>query len=394
MRLGDARAGKFAVNLLGFGRALRRAGLPIDSSRIALAQESLIHLQTLPRDDVKAALETVFVTEYGQRALFSELFEEFFKDPAVASKLLAQMLPQGAGKAEPLKRRARVQEALTAKKSEAAKPTGESELKFDATMTASASEKLQQADFNQLSQAEFNLVEKLAARISFRLPSYKTRRTQLARRGESPDWPSYFRSVAQYGDDAPLTQMRRRRERACPLLVLVDISGSMERYSRMMLTFLHAATRPYKERSVFCFGTQLTQLDAAFKQTDPDLMLEQASRLIGDFAGGTQLGEALARLRRDHTRSFVGKRTIVLLISDGLDTGLPEPLNEHLSWVKRHCGSLFWLNPLMRYEGFAPTASGPALLVKHADKMLAIHNLTSLEQLAASFESLTARMRV
>ncbi len=388
MQLGDARAGKLATNLVAFGRTLRRAGLSIDSSRIALAQEALMALGDLPRADVKAALETIFVQEAGQRALFSELFEEFFKDPAIANKLLAQMLPRGAGKAEPGKRRARVQEALTAQPNQRAQSSKESELKFDATMTASDNEKLQLADFNQLSQAEFNLVAMLARRISIELPTYATRRTQLARRGAIADWPSYFRSVAQWGDDAPLTVMRSRREQPCPLVVLVDISGSMERYSRMMLTFLHAAVKPYKQRSIFTFGTQLTQLDSAFKLTDPDLMLEQASRLIGDFAGGTKLGEALMQLRQQHTRSFIGKRTIVLMVTDGLDTGEPDSLREQLAWVKRHCGTMLWLNPLLRYEGFAPTASGPALLNQYADKMMAIHNLSSLEQLASSFEQL------
>jgi uncharacterized protein len=394
MRLGDARVGKLAQNIVGFGRTLRRAGLPIDASRIALAQEALIHLKVLPRADVKAAMETVFVTEQGQRALFSELFDEYFKDPALANKLLAQMLPQGAGKAEPANRRTRVQEALTAKQTPLSRVANESELKFDATMTASQMIKLQQADFNQLSQAEFNLVEKLAARINMQLPAYKTRRTVAARSGNIPNWPNFFRSVAQWGLDAPLTDFRRRRVQPCPLLVLVDISGSMERYSRMMLTFLHAATKPYKQRSVFTFGTKLTQLDTAFKRSDPDLMLREASRLIGDFAGGTRLGDALGQLRQSHARSFVGRRTIVLLVSDGLDTGDSGALANHLQWVKRHCGSLFWLNPLMRYDGFTPTASGPTLLHRHADKMLAIHNLSSLEQLAASFASLTAQTRI
>jgi uncharacterized protein len=391
MQLGDARVGKLADNVLGFGRTLRRAGLPIDSSRIALAQAALVHLIDLPREDVKSALETVFVLEAGQRALFYELFEEYFKDPAIANKLLSQMLPRGAGKAEPSKRRARIQEALTNNRPDPARSSGESELKFDATMTASASEKLQQADFNQLSQAEFALVETLARRIKMRLPQYQTRRTQLGRKGHQPDWPSYFRRVGQWGSDAALVEQRSRTTIACPLLVLVDISGSMERYSRMMLTFLHAATAPYKQRFVFTFGTRLTRLDSAFKRTDPDLMLQEASRLIGDFAGGTKLGEALAQLRAQHRRAFVGKRTLVLLISDGLDTGATDNLEEQLGWVKRHCGQLFWLNPLLRFDGFAPTASGPALLHRYADKMVAIHNLTHLEELATSLSKLTGR---
>jgi hypothetical protein len=179
-----------------------------------------------------------------------------------------------------------------------------------------------------------------------------------------------------------------------PLLVLVDVSGSMERYARLLLTFLHAATAPGQggqgvgRRDMFAFGTGLTDLTPAFRHADGDAMLAHASAAITDFAGGTRLGEALLQLRRQHARRLVGRRTLVLLISDGLDTGEPEALAQELAWLKRHSGRLLWLNPLLRFDGYAPITRGATVLNRHADQMLAVHNISRLQDLAGSLAQL------
>ena len=170
--------------------------------------------------------------------------------------------------------------------------------------------------------------------------------------------------------------------------MLVDVSGSMERYARLLLAFLHASTRHSGRRDVFAFGTHLTDLTPAFRLADTDSMLAAASEAIDDFAGGTRLGESLVELHRRHARRLTGRRTLVLVISDGLDTGEPEVLDNELQWLKRHSRRVLWLNPLMRYEGYAPLARGAAILHRHADAMLAVHNLSALEQLASSLAAL------
>ena len=120
-------------------------------------------------------------------------------------------------------------------------------------------------------------------------------------------------------------------------------------------------------------------------------MLEMANLAIADFAGGTRLGASLSTLREHHARSLVGRRTVVLLISDGLDTGEPEALDNELQWLKRHSRQLLWLNPLLRYDGYAPLASGAQVLNKYADGMLAVHNLSRLEDLAQAMARLMQR---
>jgi uncharacterized protein with von Willebrand factor type A (vWA) domain len=183
----------------------------------------------------------------------------------------------------------------------------------------------------------------------------------------------------------------RRREQPLPLLVLVDVSGSMERYARLLLAFLHAATRDHPRRDVFAFGTHLTDLTPAFRLADTDDMLAAAGAAIEDFAGGTRLGESLASLRERQARRLVGRRTLVLVITDGLDTGEPAQLAAELAWLRRASRRLLWLNPLLRFDGYAPLARGAAVLHGQAHGMLAVHNLSRLEDLAASLAALMKR---
>lgn len=389
MQLGDARHGKLADNLVGFSRALRRAGVPMDSARIALAGEAATWVGLARRDDLGAALEAVLVSREQDRAIFRELFDAFFRDPKVASKLLAQLLPSAEGRAEPSKRRPRVREALAPRTPPLAqRRPAEDQVDIDAVMTASSAQRLRHADFNALGIAEYRLVERLARDIPLPLPTLATRRTAPDCRGARAHWPGVMRRAAHTGGEClELPRLQRRRE-ALPLLVLVDISGSMERYTRLLLAFLHAATRAMRRREVFAFGTQLTDLTPAFAQGDTDAMLDAVNARILDFAGGTRLGESLSSLRTAHARKLMGRRTLVLLISDGLDTGEPATLETELGWLRRHCRRLLWLNPLLRFDGYAPTARGAAVLHRQAHAMLAVHDLASLEQLAAGIAKL------
>jgi uncharacterized protein len=390
MQLGDARSGKLAGNITGFGRALRRAGVRMDSARIALAQQAAQVVGISSKADLGAALEAVLVSREQDRGVFREMFDAYFRDPEIANKLLAQMLSTAEGKAEPSKRRPRVREALSAQQAfgnkAASKP--DKEVDFDAAMTASDLKLLKHADFNALGATEYHLVERLAREVALPVPRTEGRRSQPGWRGAQLHWPGVMRHAARTGGE--LLQLRRlqQREEPLPLLVLVDVSGSMERYARLLLAFFHAATRDVYgrkgRRDVFAFGTHLTDLTPAFRLADTDDMLASASAAIDDFAGGTRLGESLSTLRVQHARRLVGGRTLVLLITDGLDTGEPELLSRELDWLRLHSRRLLWLNPLLRFSGYAPAARGAAVLHRQAHGMLAVHNLSKLQDLAAS----------
>ena len=393
MQLGDARRGKFADNLTGFGRSLRRAGIPVDSARMALATQALLLVGMGLREDVAAALEAVMVSREQDRAVFRELFDSYFRDPAIANKLLAQMLPSAEGRAEPSKGRPRVREVLAPQRDAArlAQPKPDKEVDFDAAMTASDLARLRHADFNGLSASEYHLVERLARDIRMPMPEFAARRVRPGSRGARMHWPGVMRHAARTGGEVLRLPRMQRRHQPLPLLVLVDVSGSMERYARLLLAFLHAATRDLRQRDVFAFGTRLTDLGEAMRIGDADRMLAVAGAAIEDFAGGTQLGESLASLRRHHARRLVGRRTVVLLITDGLDTGEPQDLLLELDWLRRHSHRMLWLNPLLRFDGYAPLARGAQALHARAHGMVAVHNLEKLEDLATSLAALMAR---
>lgn len=387
MQLGDARTGKFPDQITAFGRALRRAGVPVDSARIASAITATQLVGVARRDDLQAALGAVLVSRPQDLEVFDELFAAFFRNPELEKQLLSQMLPK-APTAKPPARKARAQEALSVAGAIAKqrKPS-ETELKFDAAMTASDLQRLRHADFTGLSASEFRLVEHLAREIALPLPEVASRRERPGSRGHRIHWGRALQQARRHDGELINPPRRERRRQVLPLLILVDVSGSMERYARLLLAFLHQATRGVP-RSVFAFGTTLTDLRHAWRQSDADAMLALCNAAIADFAGGTRLGASLAQLREHHARCLVGRRTQVLLITDGLDTGEPEALDAELQWLKRHCRQLLWLNPLLRFDGYQPLARGASVLHRHAHGMLAVHNLEHLQQLAQALAEL------
>jgi uncharacterized protein with von Willebrand factor type A (vWA) domain len=391
MQLGDARSGKMAENIIGFARTLRRAGLPMDSARIGFGLRAAVLVGLETKADLRAALHATLVCRQQDQAVFEQLFDAYFRNPDLTQQLLAQMLPKTTEAAPKPKRLARAQEALAAVRAAMNhQPREEEKIQFDAALSASDRERLRHADFESLSASEFRLVERLAREIPLPWPQLNARRMQSAAHGVRLDWRRTLRESARYDGELLSMPYLSRRLEPLPVLLLIDVSGSMERYARLMLAFLHQSTKRVA-RSVFAFGNHLTNLNPVFRLSDTDAMLEGANRLINDFASGTQIGASLAELRRTQSRQLVGRRTIVLLISDGLDTGSAEQLEAELDWLRRNCRSLLWLNPMLRFEEYQPTARGAAALQKKADGVLTMHSLAQLEDLARGLVQLVKR---
>ena len=258
----------------------------------------------------------MLVSRQSDIAVFDEMFDAFFRNPEIAQQLLSQMLPKAA-KAHPVRRKARVQEALSVPRPRPADPQAgrESELKFDAAMTASDQQRLRHADFAGLSASEFRLVEQLVRQIPLPLPPVRSRRERAGTRGHRPNWSRALQQARRHEGELLQIPMMTRRPQPLPLLILVDISGSMERYARLLLAFLHQATQG-TPRTAFAFGTELTDLRIAFRHRDTDTMLEMSNGAIADFAGGTRLvflpvhGGGEARLFQ---RGIVGQRAGVAI---------------------------------------------------------------------------------
>ncbi len=369
---------------VGLGRVLRRAGVPVDSARMALGLQALTLIDVSKRHEVCDALEATWLSRAEDIPVFHAVFDAYWAalSQSQASDDASQGLPLSLAEAKPS--RQRVQDALAdmqaapAMRLHPVKPQEEAQA---ANLMASAMQRLKHADFQTLSADELAQLQHQLQTLRMRWPTVAGRRWRAGARGSRLDWPRLLRTAARQGGEVLALPRRQRREQALPVLVLLDVSGSMERYARMQLAFLHHHT-PRGKRAVFAFGTHLSDLRAAFALRDTDDMLHAVSQHVADFGGGTRLGESLAALRQQYSQMLVGRRTLVLLITDGLDTGEPAQLQEEVAWLKRHCRSLLWLNPLLRFDGYQPLARGPQVLARYADAQVAIHSLARLENLA------------
>jgi uncharacterized protein with von Willebrand factor type A (vWA) domain len=369
-----------------FARVLRAAGLPVGTDRILDAVRALPRAGIASRRDWHATLSTLFLTRHEQQPVFDEAFAIFWRDPAFEEKMMALLLPKvGARVAPEAQARARVADAFAGTRPLAPRADDRlDQVEVDATLTFSPTERLQRADFEKMSQQEWQDARKLVADLAFALPPIATRRFRSSARGDAVDLAATLRRMARDGGDLARVIHRRRRRRAPPLVVLCDISGSMHRYTRMFLHFLHALARDRPRVSTLLFGTRLTNATRALRHRDADDAVNAACEAVPDWAGGTRIGACLREFNHRWSRRLLAQNATLLLVTDGLDRGEGEDLAGEMARLGRSCHRLVWLNPLLRYEGFEPRASGIAAMRPHVDDFLPVHNVASLRDLAAA----------
>lgn len=388
-------ADHLAENVMHFGRVLRQAGLPLGTDRLLLALQALRQGGLSRREDFKATLAATLVDRAEHRALFEQAFHVFWRDPDLLGRVMAMLLPRAEGRASapPPPENRRLAEALFPQTPPGAAPPpppAEQRLDFDAALSVSERELLRRKDFETMSPAEWQAARRLLARLGPQLLERRpSRRGRPAPRGRL-DWPATLRAQARQ-DLAP-PHWRRPRERLAPLVLLADISGSMERYSRMLLHLAHGLANPQPRPArlprihCFVFGTRLTPIGRLLRQRDPDLALAAVSQRVADWSGGTRLAASLHAFNRDWARRVLTSDATVLLISDGLESGSEaDPHCELLALEARRlrlsCRRLLWLNPLLRFDGFEPRAAGIRALLPEVSRHLPAHNLASLEAL-------------
>ena len=380
--------GRLAQNILQFARVLREAGLPVGPAKVIAALEAVQAVGVAQREDFKTALEAVFIERYEQRALFDQAFELYWRDPHLLERVMRQLLPKVYGRVPPPQAAApvpgRLADALAAPH-DAPRET-QQELTLDAAFTFSPREVLQHKDFETMSAAELGEVRAMIARLRLPLPELPTRRTVAARRGSLVDLRATLRAmVSARGAVVPLAWRRRRRRRP-PMVVLCDISGSMDRYARMLLFFLHAITNDADRVHTLVFGTRLTNITRHLRSRDVDVAVARVSAAVSDWAGGTRIGACLGEFNRHWSRRLLGQGAVVLLISDGLDSDVGAGLSKEMERLAKSCRRLIWLNPLLRYDEFEARPAGIRAMLPHVDEFLPVHNLESLRQLAATFD--------
>ena len=376
--------GRLPQNLMLFARALRAAGLPLGPGKVLDAVRAVRAVGITRREDFYWTLHAVFVNRPKDRAIFDQAFHVFWRNPRLLERMMALVLPQfrdpDAARSEPLNRR--VSEALAGH----CPPPGAGRdepprLEVDAQLTWSDRELLQHKDFEQMSAAEIEHARRAIARMRLDLAEVPTRRFRAHPRGARIDMRRTLRRSLRSAPQALTLERATRRTLPPPLVILCDISGSMSRYSRMLLHFMHTLTGDRERVHSFVFGTRLSNVSRFLKDTDVDLALEQVSQAVDDWSGGTRIGACLHEFNRYWSRRVLGQGALVLLITDGLDRDLAEGLEHEAERLHKSCRRLIWLNPLLRYDGFEPRAAGMRALLPHVDEFRSVHNLDSLVQL-------------
>jgi len=384
--------GRLLANLMHFARTLRAAGLPVGPGKVIDAVAAVRTVGITDRRDFYWTLHAVFVNRPDQRLIFDQAFHVFWRNPDLLKKMMGLVLPEmriDAAEDEGTAMVRRLAEALhpdIGKKGEAE----ESETEIDAAMSFSDREQLRGMDFEKMSLEELARAKAAIARLRLPVQDVPTRRFAPDRRGARADLRATLRAALRSGGLIELKR-RSRRRRPPPLVVLCDISGSMSRYSRIFLHFMHSVTNDRDRVHTFVFGTRLTNITRYLRHRDVDLALDRVAEAVTDWSGGTRIGHALCEFNRLWSRRLLGQGAIVLLITDGLDRDAGAGLAHEMDRLHRSCRRLIWLNPLLRYEGFEPRSLGMKAMMPYVDEFRPVHNLESLEILIDVLSAPTIR---
>ncbi|MEM1383888.1 MAG: VWA domain-containing protein [Pseudomonadota bacterium] len=383
--------GRLARNIVHFARSLRAAGLPVGPGRVLEAVAAVAASGFVDRRDFYHTLAACFLSRPEQRTVFDQCFHLFWRDPQLLEKALGLLLPEMKVVAEEERRQAaatRAAEALVQGAERPPPPAAEErpEIELDARLTMSEEERLAARDFEQMTTAEIALAKRAIAKLTLPIKPVSSRRTRTAADGRLPDWRATMRQAMRRGGEVGRFERRARRIRWPALVALCDISGSMAGYSRMLLHFLHAAANTkgagWSKIHAFTFGTQLTNITRHLAERDVDEALARCGQEALDWEGGTRIGACLDTFNRDWSRRVLGQGGVVLLISDGLERDDPGRLSAIAERLALSCRRLIWLNPLLRWDGFAAKAGGVRALLPHVDSFRAAHNIESLAGLA------------
>ena len=381
--------GRLAQNLMRFGRVLRAAGLPVGPGKVLDAIRAVETVGISSRADFYWALHAVFVNRRDQREVFDQAFHVFWRNPKIMERLMAMVLPsfraEGAGDQMEVSRR--VAEAMQGNAGafpQAETEQQENEIEVDATLTFSEKEVLRAMDFEKMSADEVRKAEAAIRRLAAQIKPEPTRRFRADPSGDRVDLRQTMRSALRGHPDVIDLKRRRRLTKPPPLVALCDISGSMSRYSRLFLHFLHAVTNDRDRVHSFVFGTRLTNVTRDLRQKDIDVALARVAQHVEDWSGGTRIGATLHEFNTRWSRRVLAQGAVVLLITDGLDRDAGAGIEREIERLHKSARRLIWLNPLLRYEGFAPRSMGVRALLPHVDEFRPVHNLESLEALATA----------
>lgn len=365
-----------------FSRLLRAAGLAVGPGKVLDAVTAVKIIGIGSREDFYWCLFSQFVNRYDQHELFDQAFHIFWRNPHILEKMMGAMLPtirvEKDAELEEMSRR--LADAMGTPELEDKHQTDSEQIEFDASFTFSSEEVLQEIDFEAMSAAEVAEAKRAIAKLRLPIMEVPTRRFQRDARGSRVDMRATLRAALRSSAAIPL-KFKKPRRRHPPLVMLCDISGSMSRYSRMFLHFMHAITNDRDRVHAFVFATRLSNISRHLRHRDVDLALDNVADAVDDWSGGTRIGACLKEFNNNWSRRVLGQGAITLILSDGLDRESAEGLSWQMERLAKSSRRLIWINPLLRYEGFEPKATGIRAMLPHVNDFRSCHNLNSLAEL-------------
>ena len=389
-------SGNLTSRLVHFGRLLRDAGLGVSTHQIVDLAEALTKTNLSSQEDFYHVTRSFLVHGPEERELFDRLFDIFWL------QRVPWYMGVGRGQETGAADRAADNEAdadnSTLKRRRHISPTSPTDIddfpETDETAvlpTYSAVEILRKKDFADYTQEDVVAATEVIRGLEWRLKERSTRRrVRTARRAPYADLRRTIQKSIPHDGEIVWLAWRRRKPKPPPLVVICDISGSMERYSELFLYLMFALAQRTVRVESFVFGTRLTRITPALRRKELRTALRETSQLVVDWSGGTRIGESLKSFNYNWARRVLGPGSVVLIISDGWDRGDPQLLDREIQRLHRSASRLVWLNPLSGVAGYEPLVRGIETVLPHIDDFLPIHNLSTLEQLAATLGQIRA----
>jgi hypothetical protein len=375
----------FLENIIHFIHTLRRTGMPISTEQAMELSQALSYIDISSRDQVYFAARSLLTTRYEHLALFEAMFNAFWQQQTVLPSSRTQKAPHA-----PRHDRRHHRPLLISYMAQKADQDDPAIDVLDKSATFSNVELLQRKDFSDMTPNELEAVKKLIQNMRWNVSLRRTRRHVPDPKGNQLHMRRVIASSVRHGGTPLELTWQARKITQRPIVLLADISGSMEKYSRLVLQFFYGLSHSLKNVECFVFGTRLTRITPQLKVKNIDRAISDVTLNVFDWSGGTRIGDSLRHFNQDWSRRILRRGAIVLIVSDGWERGDTRVLDQQMRFIQLRCHRLIWINPLLGKTTYQPLVEGMSTALKHVDDFLPIHNLQSLEALGEHLASLTA----
>jgi uncharacterized protein with von Willebrand factor type A (vWA) domain len=387
--LAEPSGKEFLASLIGFGHLLRSAGLPVTLSQLANVARGLQWIDLGNREQVFFVCRALLVTRHEDLALFEFCFNRFWSAPDAKPASRPQPMPLAPRHDPPRQGRFTIVNFMAFKARHDARDVDVG----DRTGRWSDEEILRSRRFAEMTPEELDAVRRLLQRLEWGIAFRISRRQRRDPTGTTIDFRRVLRQASRLGALPARLPRRRRIEKERPLVLLADISGSMEKYSRLVLQLFHSAVRSLQQVETFVFATRLSRITPALRLRNIDRAIDQAAREVADWSGGTRIGASLGAFNRNWSRRVLRRGAVVVIVSDGCDLGDPAQLRRELRYLQHRCYRLIWLNPHLGHPDYEPRVAGMAAALDYIDDFQPIDDLQSLEHLARALAALPGTSR-